>query len=117
MNPAPENAFEEAVHAYQHRHGTKKRGLLAHKKGILELRAKGASFKTIAILLSHAGFTVSADTVIRFCRGLSARKSKGKRYGKAGISPAGPTSTGPQTLPHSSVPTSRGPRIANSKNV
>lgn len=114
---APETAFDYAVHAYQHTRFTKKLGLLERKKGILELRSKGASFDTIASILSNNGFPVSADTVTRFCNGLTRRKQETKKATNAARTPSSPLLEVPPKPPVPPEPGSRGPRIANSKNV
>ena len=62
-----EKSFDAAVRGYERRAGGKIQALMAHKKGIAELRAKQASFRTIANLLKRAGVDVSHDTVARFC--------------------------------------------------
>jgi transposase-like protein len=40
---------------------------MPYKDGIAGLRAKSASFRTIAQILKQTGVTVSHDTVARFC--------------------------------------------------
>ena len=46
--------------------------LLPFKEGIIRLREKNASSRTIAELLKQLGVTVSHNTIARFCRELAA---------------------------------------------
>jgi hypothetical protein len=46
--------------------------LLPFKEGIIRLRKKNASSRTIAELLRQLGVTVSHNTIARFCRELAA---------------------------------------------
>ena len=55
------------------------RRLLPFKDGIAELRQKGASYATIAELLSDEGITVSRKTLTRFCRKFFASELRDKR--------------------------------------
>ena len=120
-----EKSFDAAVRGYERRAGGKIQALMAHKKGIAELRAKQASFRTIANLLKRAGVDVSHDTVARFChevleqtprRKAPPRQATGaaktnvvsilKAQRETGVPP-----------PVAAAARSRGPRIADPKNV
>ncbi len=57
----------KAIRDYVPRHPTKFRKLLPMKKGIMELRAKGASYAAIADILRNINVPVASDTVFRFC--------------------------------------------------
>ena len=120
-----EKSFDAAVRSYERRAGGKIQVLMAHKKGIAELRGKEASFRTIANLLKRAGVDVSHDTVARFCREILEQTPRRK----APPSPAtGTAKTNvvsilkaqrEATVPPPLAPAvrTRGPRIADPKNV
>ena len=120
-----EKSFDAAVRGYERRAGGKIQALMAHKKGIAELRSKQASFRTIANLLEQAGVDVSHDTVARFCREILELTPRRKAKPRPGASPAKPdvvsilkaqreAVASPPTVP---AVRSRGPRIADPKNV
>ncbi len=106
--------------------------LLPFKEGIIRLREKNASSRTIAELLKQLGVTVSHNTVARFCRELAvvaARKTQqpgGPRPAAPGKAPP-PSGAVTKLLTHrreeskSPEPEAsargRGPRIADPKNV
>ena len=120
-----EKSFDAAVRGYERRVGGKIQALMAHKKGIAELRSKQASFRTIANLLKRAGVDVSHDTVARFCHEILEQPTRRKGSSK-------PVSALPKQNvvcilkaqreaavppPAVSAVRSRGPRIADPKNV
>lgn len=120
-----EKSFDAAVRGYERRAGGKIQVLMAHKKGIAELRSKQASFRTIADLLKRAGVDVSHDTVARFCREILEQTTRRKAQPRPAASPAKTdvvsilkaqreTVAPPPAAPASR---SRGPRIADPKNV
>ena len=120
-----EKSFDAAVRGYERRAGGKIQALMAHKKGIAELRSKQASFRTIANLLKRAGVDVSHDTVARFCREILEQTPRRKAPPRPAASPAKTnvvsilkvhreTATPPPLAP---AARSRGPRIADPKNV
>jgi len=59
--------FDVAVRTYERKLSGRFQALLPYKDGIADLRAKQASFRTIAQILKQAGVNVSHDTVARFC--------------------------------------------------
>jgi hypothetical protein len=59
--------FDVAVRTYDRKLSGRFQALLPYKDGIADLRAKQASFRTIAQILKQAGVNVSHDTVARFC--------------------------------------------------
>lgn len=59
--------FDVAVRTYERKLPGRFQALMPYKDGIADLRAKQASFRTIAQLLKQAGVSVSHDTVARFC--------------------------------------------------
>lgn len=63
-----QNKFASAVRSYAPRVAGKLPLLLPFKEGIAELRAKHASYKTIAGILRDIDVVVSHFTVARFCR-------------------------------------------------
>ena len=120
-----EKTFDAAVRSYERRAGGKIQALMAHKKGIAELRSKQASFRTIANLLKRAGVDVSHDTVARFCREILEQTPRRKAQPRP---PIAPTKTNVVSILKAQrealvLPTavpavrSRGPRIADPKNV
>ena len=122
--PAPKT-FDAAVRAYERRVGGKIQALIPHKKGIAELRSKQASFRTIANLLKQAGVDVSHDTVARFCHEILEQPTQSKGSSKSAPPPPKTNVTGflqaqrgaTVPPPAASAPRSRGPRIADPKNV
>ncbi len=120
-----EKSFDAAVRGYERRVGGKIHALMAHKKGIAELRGKQASFRTIANLLKRAGVDVSHDTVARFCHEILEQPAQRKDSSKPVSAPPKSnvasilkaqreTAAPPLPAPPSR---SRGPRIADPKNV
>lgn len=59
--------FDTAVRSYERKLSGRFQTLMPYKEGITDLRAKQASFRTIAQLLKQVGVSVSHDTVARFC--------------------------------------------------
>ena len=106
--------------------------LLPFKEGIIRLREKNASSRTIAELLKQLGVTVSHNTIARFCRELAAppatTETRRVPSKPAATSKAPPPSTAVAKLmsrrrdetkspePEASS-RGRGPRIADPKNV
>ena len=106
--------------------------LLPFKQGIIRLREKNASSRTIAELLKQLGITVSHNTIARFCRELAVAAAKNAQRSDAprpaAQSKAPPPSAGVTKLlsrrreeTKSPEPEAgsrgRGPRIADPKNV
>ena len=120
-----EKSFDAAVRSYERRAGGKIQALKAHKKGIAELRGKQASFRTIANLLKQAGVDVSHDTVARFCHEILGQTPQRKAPPRPA---AGTAKTNVVSIlkaqreaavppPLAPAGRSRGPRIADPKNV
>lgn len=90
------------------------------KEGIVELRRKGASFKTIAELLATANVPVSPATVARFYREIlletPIEKPKHRRQNVASTWKSGEIA---ETKQEPSDPTrlKPGPRIADTKDL
>ena len=59
--------FDAAVRNFERKLPARFRTLMPYKDGIAGLRAKNASFRTIAQILKQTGVSVSHDTVARFC--------------------------------------------------
>ena len=120
-----EKSFDAAVRGYERRVGGKIQALMTHKKGIAELRGKQASFRTIANLLKRAGVNVSHDTVARFCHEILGPTPQRKDPPRSAASPAKTNVVSilkaqrDAAMPPPAVPAvrSRGPRIADPKNV
>jgi len=121
--------FDAEVESFEAPTGTRFHALLPFKEGILRLRAKKASCRTIVALLKQLGVTVSHNTVARFCREQCAPPASNGSHRK----PAAPIPPKPQppavaemlSLRHEggklptpeSNPRGRGPRIADPRNV
>lgn len=106
--------------------------LLPFKQGIIRLREKNASSRTIAELLKQLGVTVSHNTIARFCRELAVTAARNAQRPDAPrpapSSKAPPPSAAVTKLlsrrredtkspePEASS-RGRGPRIADPKNV
>lgn len=116
-----DKSFDAAVRSYEKRVGGKIQALMQHKKGIAELRSKQASFRTIANLLKQAGVDVSHDTVARFCRDVLDHTPRRKPPSKPSDGPMKPKVNGvlkaATPLSEAPAPRSRGPRIADPRNV
>lgn len=120
-----EKSFDTAVRNYERRTDGKIQALTAHKKGIAELRAKQASFRTIANLLKLSGINVSHDTVARFCHevlGQAPRRKSPARpvHGKAKTDVISILKAQREALPPAPFTPpirTKGPRIADPKNV
>ena len=105
--------------------------LLPHREGIAELRQKGASFGMIRELLAMAGIEVAADTVRRFYREVieeprigSKRSLKRERtaatlphHSPAPAASESPPTAAPALYAVAETPRTRGPRIADPRNL
>ena len=124
--------FDAKVQSFEAPVGARFHALLPFKEGILRLRAKKASCRTIVALLKQLGVTVSHNTVARFCREQCAPPApNGSR--RITAKPAAVISSKPQppvvaeilsrrheggkTSHSASSPRGRGPRIADPRNV
>jgi hypothetical protein len=128
---APTLRFAEAVRNFAGVPPKRFAALLPHRDGIAELRQKGASFGMIRELLAMAGIEVAADTVRRFYRDVieepctGTKRSPKRERAVVTLSPTLPTSAaGPPPViaaPASSAPAepprSRGPRVADPRNL
>ena len=123
--------FAEAVRSFAGAPPKRFAALLPHREGIAELRQKGASFGMIRELLAMAGIEVAADTVRRFYREvieeprIGAKRSP-KRERSAPSVPLTPPTPSASTSPAPSSPATpaaaesprtRGPRIADPRNL
>ena len=124
--------FDAKVQSFEAPVGARFHALLPFKEGIIRLRTKKASCRTIAELLKQLGVTVSHNTVARFCREVCAPTTP-HRSRRIAAKPAAPITSKPQPpvvaeilsrrheggeTPHSaSSPRGRGPRIADPRNV
>ena len=78
-----DKTFDAAVRSYERRAGGKIPALMAHKKGIAELRGKQASFRTISNLLKQAGVeSLTIRSPAFATRFLSRRRSAASRQGR-----------------------------------
>lgn len=78
-----EHRLAEAVKNYVPRVSAKWKKLLSLKDGILELRRKRASYRTIAEILRTIDVPVSHVTVRQFCRHVSKPMPRRKQLRKA----------------------------------
>ena len=124
--------FDAQVQSFEASAGRRFHSLLPFKAGIVRLREKGASSRTIADLLKQLGVTVSHNTIARFCRELAAPAASGEgRPAPVKSSPPNTQKPHPSTVAellnrrheHSKAPEApgssrgRGPRIADPRNV
>ena len=123
--------FAEAVRNFAGVPPKRFASLLPHREGIAELRQKGASFGMIRELLAMAGIEVAADTVRRFYREvieeprLGAKRSPKRERPASSVPLTPPTPAASRSpAPSSSAPPSaaetprtRGPRIADPRNL
>ena len=123
--------FAEAVRNFAGVPPKRFAALLPHRDGIAELRQKGASFGMIREILAMAGIEVAADTVRRFYRdAIEEPRTGGKRPAKRERSsvpePLDLPASKPVTAPTSPAvvptaaaeqPRSRGPRVADPRNL
>lgn len=124
--------FDAKVQSFEASAGRRFHSLLPFQVGIVRLREKGASSRTIADLLKQLGVTVSHNTIARFCRELAAPAAAGATR-SATPKPPARTIPNPHSTPiaellnrrhehgtASETPASsrgRGPRIADPRNV
>ena len=124
--------FDAKVQSFDAAKGRRFQALLPFQEGILRLREKGASSRTIAELLKQLGVTVSHNTIARFCRELADSAAVPERRVPAAKSTA-PVKLNPPSPSvaellnrrheHGKPPEAagdarrRGPRIADPKNV
>ena len=133
--------FDAAVRSFERKLSARFQALMPYKDGVADLRAKNASFRTIAQLLKQAGVNVSHDTVARFCHAVveqtQLRQKSRQKPGRAATEKRRPLPqtplTGDAKHNHNVSATlqerrsadaitiasgkSRGPRIADPKNV
>jgi len=128
---APTQRFAEAVRNFAGVPPKRFAVLLPHRDGIAELRQKGASFGMIRELLAMAGIEVAADTVRRFYREAieeprigAKRSAKRERsaaptplFPQSATSPAPPTTAAAAPSSVAEPPRTRGPRIADPRNL
>ena len=121
--------FNDAVRAFTPPSPSRHAKLMPLKDGIVELRQKGASLRVIRELLATIGVAVGTDTIARFIaemNGDSPSQRSAKRSTRRRGAVATPTSHQEQTSPPlrdaqteapSERPRTRGPRIADPRNL
>jgi len=117
------NRLAEAVKNYVPRVSAKWKKLLSLKEGIMELRRKRASYRSIAEILRNIDVPVSHVTVRQFCRHVSkstrrgghARKATGKPLSHEAHSHPQIRNTGSRAAPSRREP--GGPRIADPNTI
>ncbi len=123
--------FDAKVQSFEATAGRRFHALLPFKAGIVRLREKGASSRTIADLLKQLGVTVSHNTIARFCRELAAVAEPSESR-PATVRPPAPAAPKPHSsavaellnrrhengkAPEAPGSSRRGPRIADPRNV
>jgi hypothetical protein len=132
--------FRDAVRAFTPSPAKRYAKLMPMKEGIVELREKGASLRLIRELLATVDVSVSIDTIGRFLAEItgetaasrrtkqSAHKRIAVRRANAGQSmaiamPTEPSSPAPHTASPQHIPPqtertrTRGPRVADPRNL
>ena len=124
--------FDAKVQSFEAPAGRRFHALLPFKAGIIRLREKGASSRTIADLLKQLGVTISHNTIARFCRELAAVAAPTTENRPATsrsplpATPKPPPSAVAELLsrrhengkaPEAPGSSRRGPRIADPRNV
>jgi hypothetical protein len=132
--------FRDAVRAFTPPPSKRYSKLMPMKDGIIELRDKGASLRLIRELLLTVDVSVSIDTIARFLAEMNGERSTSRRVrqsrntrsavrqGNEGQSatPAfvtesssapAQTASPPQTAASSERPRTRGPRVADPRNL
>jgi hypothetical protein len=121
--------FRDAVRAFTSPPPKRYAKLMPMKEGIIELRQKGASLRLIRELLATVDVAVSTDTITRFLAEVNgdaapARRSKRTRrhyasFATATEAPAPAQAVGPSPDIEPPVERSRtrGPRVADPRNL
>lgn len=124
--------FDSAVRNYERKLSGKRKMLIAFQDGISDLRSKGASYRDIAQILAQVGVQVSHDTVARFCRSVMTKTPCSQKHRQKPVSssdaPIATASVQPCRVPDEAIDApqntapkapvkSRGPRIADPKNL
>lgn len=121
--------FNDAVRTFTPPSPTRHAKLMPMKDGIVELRQKGASLRLIRELLATVDVFVGIDTIARFLAEVngetspprSRRRFSYRRDISAKPTPASPPAPPPtpaaRTEPPPERPRSRGPRVADPRNL
>jgi hypothetical protein len=121
--------FNDAVRTFTPPSPTRHAKLMPMKDGIVELRQKGASLRLIRELLATVDVFVGIDTIARFLAEVNGETSpprSRRRFSyRRGISakptpaspPAPPPTPAARTEPPPERPRSRGPRVADPRNL
>lgn len=126
LSPAMKELFGEAVRAFIKPTSAKYQMLDELKDGISDLRRKGASYREISKILEGIGVSVSYETLSKYCKNslkLSGKPAKRRTPTVKEEEKPEPKSA-PDPMPQPSlamhewpVRESRGPRIADPKNL
>ena len=124
--------FNDAVRAFTPPPPSRHAKLMPLKDGIVELRQKGASLRLIRELLATVGVAVGTDTIARFLAEVTGeppsqrlpKRATRRRAAVANLNqsqaaaiPVSPPIPKAQTAPPAERPRSRGPRIADPRNL
>lgn len=121
--------FNDAVRVFTPPSPSRHAKLMPMKDGIIELRQKGASLRLIRELLATVDVTVGTDTIARFLAEVTGEpplRRSSKRPTRRPMAVASlpsprtsvPTpNTEPRTAPPTERTRSRGPRIADPRNL
>ena len=132
--------FRDAVRAFTPPPPKRYAKLMPMKEGIVELREKGASLRLIRELLATVDVSVSIDTIARFLAEISGETTEARRTKQSGnkrnvvrrandgqstpvatpieTSSAAPQTASPQHIaPQTERTRTRGPRVADPRNL
>lgn len=132
--------FNDAVRAFTPASPTRHAKLMPLKEGIVELRQKGASLRLIRELLATVDVMVGTDTIARFLAEVSGEtpparldrrsgrrrvavpalnraQAAATRSGNESPPPLRPVAPSPQTEAPADRTRSRGPRVADPRNL
>ena len=132
--------FNDAVRAFTPPSPTRHAKLMPLKEGIVELRQKGASLRLIRELLATVDVLVGTDTIARFLAevngeapparltrrsgprrvavpALNGGQTAATRSGNESLSPVRPAAPPSHTEGPAERPRSRGPRVADPRNL
>jgi hypothetical protein len=121
--------FNDAVRTFTPPSPTRHAKLMPMKEGIVELRQKGASLRLIRELLATVGVFVGIDTIARFLGEVngeaspprSRRRINYRRPLSAKATQTSPPAQAPAPPPHVEPPPerprTRGPRVADPRNL
>jgi hypothetical protein len=121
--------FNDAVRTFTPPSQTRHAKLMPMKEGIVELRQKGASLRLIRELLATVDVSVGTDTIARFLADVNGDETPRRPPRRSGrrrtalpvvMNPSPPAQTiapPPRTELPAERPRTRGPRVADPRNL